>query len=234
MGAVQQALLAAAASAAGVGVADLSLLLSCDGPHLSTTFVDSSPHGHTVTRVASPYISTTQSRFGGASAAILSAGGLLVPHHTSLDVTAGDFTLGCWVRRSGAVNDVYLNKGVGTGLYPWQLWYDNATGRFGFRGFDAGGSLVFDLDSLATVSSSSWYWLVGEREGSTFRLRVDGAVQATATFAGSLWSSTASVSVGSYDNGTGSAAAYLDDVFIAKGAALGASLGVPAGPLQPA
>lgn len=234
MGATQQALLAAAAAAAGVGVSGLSLLLSCDGPHGSTTFTDSSPYAHAVTRVASPVISTTQSRFGGASAGILQSGGLLVAHHTSLDLTTGDFTLGCWVRRSGAVNDLYLNKGVGTGLYPWQLWYDNATGLFGFRGFDSGGSLVYDLDGLATVASNTWYWLVGEREGNTFRLRIDGAVQATATHAGALWSSTASVNVGSYDSGTGSAAAYLDDVFIAKGAALGAALGMPAGPLQPA
>lgn len=235
MGATHQALLMLGAAASTLEVADLVLLLNCNGAHNSTTFTDSSPIGSTITRVASPVISTAQSKFGGASAAILSVGGLLAPDGTHFNLTTGDFTMGCWVRRTGgAVNDAYLTKAVGTGAYPWQLWYDNSTQKFGFRGFDSSVSLVYNLQSTTTVAANTWYFVVGEREGNTFRLRVNGAAEASTTFSGTLMSTSADVAIGSLSTGAGSSAAYLDDIFIVKGAAVGAALGTPAGQLVPA
>lgn len=232
MGATHQALLMHAIAAGTVALEDLVLLLNCNGPHNSTTFTDSSPVGSAITRVGTPVISTAQSKFGGASAGILSAGGLLVPDGTHFNLTTGDFTMGCWVRRTGgAVNDAYFTKAVGTGAYPWQLWYDNSTQKFGFRGFDSTISLAYNLQSSTTVAANTWYFLVGEREGNTFRLRLNGAVEASSSFSGSLMSTTADVSIGSLSTGTGSASAYLDDAFIVKGTAVGAALGTPAGQL---
>lgn len=236
MGAVQQVLLmlSAAGGGAPVAVDDLVLLLNCNGAHNSTTFTDSSPIGSTITRISSPVISTAQSKFGGASAGILSAGGLLAPDGTHFNLTTGDFTMGCWVRRTtGATNDAYLTKAVGTGAYPWQLWYDNSTQKFGFRGFDSTVSLVYNLQSTTTVAADTWYFVVGEREGNTFRLRVNGTTEASTTFSGSLMSTTADVAIGSLSTGVGSSSAYMDDVFIVKGAAVGAALGTPAGELVP-
>lgn len=235
MGATHQALLMLGAAASTLEVDDLVLLLNCNGAHNSTTFTDSSPIGSTITRVGTPVISTAQSKFGGASAGILSAGGLLAPDGTHFNLTTGDFTMGCWVRRTSAgVNDAYLTKAVGTGAYPWQLWYDNSTQKFGFRGFDSTVSLVYNLQSTMTVAANTWYFVVGEREGNAFRLRVNGAVEASTTFSGTLMSTSADVAIGSLSTGTGSASAHLDDIFIVKGAAVGAALGTPAGQLVPA
>lgn len=236
MGAVQQALLMIAGGAGpAVPVDDLVLLLNCNGPNNSTTFTDSSPIGSTITRINTPVISTAVSKFGGASAKITVNGGLSAPDGTHFDLSTGDFTMGCWVVRSNtAVNDAYLTKGIGNGAYPWQLWYDNSTQKFGFRGFDNTTSLVYNLQSTTTVAADTWYFVVGERDGNIFRLRVNGAVEASSSFSGTLLSTAIGPTVGSLSTGSGSAAAYLDDVFIVKGAAVGAALGVPAGELVPA
>lgn len=218
-----------------LGLVNLSLLLNANGLNLSTSFIDSSPVGNTITRIASPVISTDQSKFGGSSISVLSTGGLSAPNGTHFDLTTGDFTIGCWVRRNGAaVSEGYLTKGVTTGVYPWQLWYNQATGKFGFRGFDVTSTLVFNLAGTTTVAANTWYFVVGEREGNTFRLYVDGVVEASSTFSGTLITTTISVTVGSLSDGTASAAAYLDDVFIVKGSAEGAYLGLPTREIAPA
>ena len=218
-----------------VPVANLSLLLNCNGTDLSTVFIDSSPIAGTITRVSTPVISTSQSKYGGASLAVLQQGGLSAPDGTHFSMATGDFTIGCWVRRiASATNDTYITKSITNGAYPWQLWYDNSTGKFGFRGFDTTVSLVYNLQSSTTPAADTWYFLVGEREGNTFRLRVNGTVEASTTFSGTLLTVSVGVTVGSLSNATGSAAAYLDDVFIVKGSAVGATLGTPTGQLTPA
>jgi hypothetical protein len=235
MGASHQAMLMLGETAGPtVAVGNLVLLLNCNGANNSTTFIDSSPIGSTITRVNNPVISTAQSKFGGASAAILSSGGLSAPDGTHFDLSTGDFTMGCWIRRTGdASNDVYIYKGIDNGAYPWQIWYDNSTQKFGFRGFSSAVALVYDLRSTTIVAANTWYFVVGEREGNNFRLRVNGAIEASTTFNGALLSTAIGPTIGSLSAGSFSAGAYLDDVFIVKGAAVGAALGAPAGQLAP-
>jgi hypothetical protein len=70
-----------------------------DGADNSTTFTDSSPTAHTVTRSGDAKISTTQSQFGGASAYFDGTGDYLtVANSEAFNFGSGDFTIDCWIR----------------------------------------------------------------------------------------------------------------------------------------
>lgn len=71
------------------------LLLNMNGANNSTSFVDSSTFNRTVTRVGSPVISTTQSKFGEASGYFNGSSYLTVNVTGGLN-GAGDFTLEFW------------------------------------------------------------------------------------------------------------------------------------------
>ena len=83
----------------GSAYENVSLLLFGNGPNNSTTFTDSSSYGHTVTPVADAKISTTQSKFGGASIYLDGSGDCLsLPDNASaFDFGTGDFTIECWI-----------------------------------------------------------------------------------------------------------------------------------------
>lgn len=213
--------------------ASVSLLLRFNGTNDSQDFVDESTHGHTVGFVGDPRIRTDVWRFGGGSARLTPGSALTVAHHTSLDVSTGDFTVDLWAKRSPSSGGgaIYVNKAAGTSYYPLQVWID-ASGRFGFRGFSAGEALVFSMLATDPVADYGWHYLRGVRAGSDFIFTVDGSVQGSASFSGALFSSSAPVSVGGYSTGAGSSYDHLDDVRITKGVAR--STGAHAVPLEAA
>ena len=79
------------------------LLLHFDGTDGSTTFVDSSPSGKTVTAVGNAQIDTAQYKFGGASGLFDGNGDYLsVPDSDDWYFGTGDFTIDAWARFANA------------------------------------------------------------------------------------------------------------------------------------
>jgi len=77
---------------------NVSLLLHGDGTNGSTTIVDSSPSPKTVTAVGDAQISTTQSKFGGASLAFDGNGDYLtIPPSTEFEFGTDPFTVEFWI-----------------------------------------------------------------------------------------------------------------------------------------
>lgn len=76
----------------------LSLLLRFDGADGSSTFTDTSPSPKTVTASGGAVISTTQSKFGGASASFNGTSThLSIPAHADFGVGTGDFCADAWI-----------------------------------------------------------------------------------------------------------------------------------------
>ncbi len=198
-----------------------SLLLHYDGAHESTTFVDSSTFAHTLSTNGSPIISTAQSRFGGSSYYPGPGSSIEVPHHASLDLVTGDFTLETHVRRStSASSDVYFVKATGTGFYPFLLAYDAPTGKLLMRAFNTSESLVVDVAASITLPNLTWVHIAMVRHGNLFKLFQAGVKVGEASFSGTLFTSTAPLSIGGYENGTLGANAWLDETRVKKGVAL--------------
>jgi hypothetical protein len=201
--------------------ANVKLLLHCDGSDASTTFTDNSSLAHTVTANGNAQIDTAQSKWGGASGLFDGTGDYLtVPDHADLILTSGDWTVECWLRlNSLAANAIIMQRAVGTGIYPWQFWFDSSTAKFGFRGFNTSANTEFDLLS-SVVTTGVWYHLAGVRDGNTMRFFLDGVSQGTDTVSIALaTTSSTSLSIGAANTGSTSFNGWIDDVRITKGTA---------------
>lgn len=224
VGAVQVAAAGAVAARSRATSMDTVLELQFEGADNSTSFVDSSPYARTLTRVGSATIRTTQFIRGGSSGNFASGSAVTAPDDTALGMATGDFTVRVRVRLTNLVgNQVIACKAANSStLYPFQLWYNSAATTLGFRGFNSGGTLVYNLQS-STVSTNTWYDLEGSREGNTFRLFLDGVLQASTTVSGSLFTNTSAFGVGGFADGTFSVAGFLDDFQLVRGGAIHSS-----------
>lgn len=80
-------------------IADVALLLHCDGSNGSTSFPDSSPNNFTVTPNNGAAVTTSNPEFGTGSLALPGTAYLSVPvlANGPMDYGASDFTIECWV-----------------------------------------------------------------------------------------------------------------------------------------
>jgi hypothetical protein len=209
--------------------ANTRLLLHCDGANASTSFPDdnlgTTPGGltlqygdiQTATRTAlttasvnNAQVSTAQSVFGNASALFSSVNSLITVTNSGSALTfgTGDFTYEMRYRPISKVTSFpamvqapYQSNFVG-GAYNLMDRHDAVNTKFTFwvANFSTGAPL---LTSTTTVANNTWYAIAITRSGSTFRMFINGTLEATATFAGSLDNNTMSViSLGSAGVGT--------------------------------
>jgi len=210
---------------------NVSLLLHGDGANGSTTIVDSSPSPKTVTAVGNAQISTAQSKFGGSSLVFDGAGDYLeAPHSNDYNFGPGDFTIECWLwtgQTSAGTVAAHRTSG-GAANTNWLL--QTIANKISLFLSDGTTYQVNGLASTSSINNSQWRHIAASRSGSTIRLFIDGVVENTATWAGSI-SSTSRVlqigndNVGSFLNG------YIDDLRITKGVARYTSNFTP--PTQP-
>lgn len=158
---------------------NVSLLMHMNGANASTVFKDSSASPKTLTANGGAQISTTQSKFGGASAIFDGNGDYLtVPTGSYINFGTGDFVIECWAR----VNDIDGNYGI----FGWQanqagsdpivrLGIMSGIVEFAYRGgaFTSAPSLV----SQSTINANQWYYITVSRANNVMRLYLDGALQ---------------------------------------------------------
>lgn len=204
----------------------VSALLPMNGTAGSTTFTD--VKGNVWTPAGGAQISTAHSFFGSGVGVFSGGQRITTPHSAALALDTGDFTIEFLVRfTSSGANHVIVNKGTATGLFAYQVWVDSA-GQFGFRGFDAGGSLVYNISGGAMAVATD-YFISARRSGSTFTLHVNDTLIGSATYAGNLLSASADpLSIGAYSNGIAGLYGYLGQFRITPGVARPTT--VPTGP----
>jgi hypothetical protein len=107
-----------------------------------------------------------------------------VPHHASLNVTDGPFTLEAWVRRldNGTGMQTILDKGAGS--YQWAF----SNNRMGL--FKDGGSVIVQTTTTQTDTTGFHHYVV-TKNGSAVKLYVDG-VDVTGTVTDSTLANTTS------------------------------------------
>ena len=204
----------------------VSLLLHMDGTNNSTTFTDSSVNGLTVTATNGAAISTTESKFGGASGFFDGSNDYLnIATNSLLNFGAGDWTVEFWMRYTDTANAYPCILGVtpswSAGVVSIAHDHSWAPNKLivTANSHNAGAPVV----SSSTLSTATWYHCAVVRSGTTLRIFIDGVQDGTATVSSGLTFdfSNGATRIGGA-NGDGAASyysGYLDDLRITKGVA---------------
>ena len=206
---------------------NVSLLLRGDGINGSTTIVDESATPKTVTVYGNAQISTAQSKFGGASIYLDGTGDYLgLSSSSDFTTGTGNFTLELWYYPVSKVKAYPRIFQVGTSIWNtadnWAFLdrHNDANTKFSWACVALGGNAIL-MSSSTTVTNNTWYHLAVVRDGSTFRLFVDGAQEDTYTNTGAVTSSASTAAwVGSAAGASDSTGnGYIDDLRFTKGIA---------------
>lgn len=205
-----------------------SLILPMDGANGSTTFTDSSPSPKTVTRNGNTQISTTQSKFGGASAYFDGTGDYLtVPYTTAaFDWWTTDFTLEYWVYANdlstfsfnngiNVVSVVIGNAEAAGGTNYWSFG-PISTGVIRFYYFNGSQNIV---SSTQTISINTWNHVALVKNSSGINIFVNGVGLASPVAVSGTPQSSASFPLIMGQINNRSINGYIDDVRITKGVA---------------
>lgn len=165
---------------------NVSLLLHMDGTNGSTTFTDNSANSFTPTVNGNAQISTTQSKFGGASCYFDGTGDYLsYADNAAFNISSGDFTVECFVYVLGSQNRGIFSKRNNTSIgYAFEV---RTTGEILFRAKLGGTWNDFTMQTATgVVPSSTLTHIAFVRYGNLFTIYVDGASKATLTSSSAL------------------------------------------------
>lgn len=197
-----------------------ALALHMDGADNSTTFTDLK--GKTVTANGNARISTTQSKFGGASAYFDGAGDYLsIPASSDFGFGTGDFTIEGWIYPvvvTGSDRGITdFRSGTLAGV-KWTFFIDNATG---------GKLAVWDGTTKygstgAAIPAGAWMHIALVRSSGVLKAYINGAMDFSTSLSSDLGSSNP-LGIGGHSSasspGSSPFSGYIDDLRITKGAA---------------
>ena len=202
----------------------VSLLLHGNGANNSTIFIDSSSHNHTVTANDDAKISTTESKFGGASMYFDWNGDYLsIPDDTSIHLGSDNFTFEFWTYLN-STNGHFINKRASTSANVQYLYFTLSEGTLLLYATSNGSSWDiasnFDFGNT-TLSTGQWYHIALVRNGTEIATYVNGIKSPnTITTSAAIHNGSTNplricgdVSYNNYLNG------YIDDFRLTKGVA---------------
>lgn len=200
---------------------NVSLLLHMDGANGSTTFTDDSNNNFTVTANGNAQISTTQSKFGGASGYFDGIGDYLsISSNTAFNYGSGDFTIEGWFRSSNVtlLQTVFSQISGNPDVRGIAIRIFNS--KVAFLTYTPEGNPSLIVGDISTISSNTWYHFAATKQGNTYRFFLNGNLEDTETATiTSSWDSK-SIRIGSWIDITGrDFNGYIDDLRITKGVA---------------
>ena len=192
--------------------ANVSLLLHGNGTNGSTTITDSSLTPKTVTAVGNAQISTSQSKFGGASIAFDGTGDGLTVQQTALGTA--DFTIETWI--------YYNNGSTGGTIFDCRL--SDADGGNGFAFYrQANGALAVFFGAPTGQSGSlpngTWHHVALVKSfGGVFSGYINGSQVFSFANTTNLVRATHKIGI-NHDNVNSGVNGYIDDFRITLGIA---------------
>lgn len=192
------------------------LLLNFNGTDGSTTFTDSSFFSQTVTPVGDVKISTTQSKFGGASANFDGTGDYLTVPYTKFNLT-GDWSVDFWARpvSTGVARAIMTFRNASNFNTPFSLNF-TSTNQINIL-VPSGATWAINYSTTATLSTNTWSHVLVQKTGSDYEIFIDGALYWRSTTNVTPYTLAYDLKIG-YDPGvTTYFNGYLDDFRIIDG-----------------
>ena len=203
------------AGAGDVDFADVSLLLHMDGSNGSTTITDSSSNSVSVTAYGNAQLSTTEKKFGTASAYFDGNSDELRFAAPALN---GDFTAEAFIYPESQVQDYpicfgpVLDNTINNRIL---LSYDHIEypNKFSVR---VGNNFV---QTSSTIATGQFYHVAVVRSGSSVSLFVDGVSAGSQTYSGTSQSRTEYMGGNFVNNTNGGFKGYIDEFRLTNGVA---------------
>jgi len=175
--------------------------------------IDSTAKNDLVT-VDGAQISTTQSKFGGASLYFDGSGDYLVGRTTDLlSFNTGDFTVEMWVYPNSVAGNIVLIDTRSSGTDSGWAFYINSSSKLALFTSNADR-----ITAGSALSASTWTHVVLARSGSTLAIYMNGVQSATATYSTTM-TCPGRISIASGFDNAAPLNGYIDDLRITKGIA---------------
>jgi hypothetical protein len=154
------------------------LLMHFDGSNGGTVFTDSSIYNRAVTASGNVNTSTTQKKFGTASAYFDGSGDFLYGSYSNLALGAGDFTVDFWIYPTEARDQSLFETRIrgGASNQPNSIALFMLSARTLQLQLTSGGGTT-----TATVTLNTWSHIAIVRSGSTINLYINGTSVLTVT-----------------------------------------------------
>lgn len=158
------------------------LLLHMNGSNGSTTFTDSELTPKTVTAHGAAAISTTASKFGGASGLFGGAATsdyLSLPDSADFNFGSGDFTIDFWVKFIDLTVDVVFCSQLEAGAGPnFAIYRSTVDGIIHCVTEDVTGVTVLEMASSPNaIADTNWHHVAVVRNGANNYIFIDGIAQ---------------------------------------------------------
>jgi len=204
---------------------DVELLLHMNGTDGSTTFTDSSSSNRSASNSGAS-IETEQFKFGGSSAYF--DGNDYLSYSSFPNFGSTDFTIETWFYRTGGGYLPVITKtdeNSPNGNLGWRISVRSDNAKIDFRGSSNGGSpsdSAVLLQSSTITTTNTWYHVAVTWDGSTYRLFVDGTLEASDASSTAIYNTAEKLRIGtSWNNGStwGAFEGYIDESRITIGTA---------------
>ena len=200
---------------------NVSLLLHMDGAGGSTTFTDSSSSPKTVTPTATT-LSTAQTKFGTAAASFNGTTSVLTVPNNVAFIPSADFTAEAWIYPNATISTTQIIVGVwgASGQLAWNLCVSVTNSLVAESSTSGVYQAPRDIISANNViTPNTWNHVALTRSGNTWTIWANGVSVGTSSLSGSLWSSTAALTIGAANNSAQYFNGYIDDVRMTTGVA---------------
>lgn len=191
------------------------LLMHMDGANGSTTFTD--VKGHAITANGNAQISTTQSKFGGASASFNGSGDYLTtPVSSDFEFGSDNFTIEGFVKTNQvATYATLIDRYAAITSRSWQLTLKNGKLCFYIR---VSGGADIEIVGTSNLNDNSWHHVSWTRSGNILCLFADGNLEANYIYSGVIDGIGLPLDLGRQrDQNTNYLQGYLDEVRITRG-----------------
>ena len=177
------------------------LHLHMNGSNASTTFTDSSVFARTMTANGNVQISTTQSKFGGASALFDGIGDYIsTTYSNSFAMYMSDWTFECWFYISTLDltngNAIFCISGTVGSRSLEVVTYGNGTQEFVRVSLFSNGTDAFSLFGTTALSINTWYHVAVVRYRGFVTLYLNGNIERSIPYNLPLYTPPTTINIG--------------------------------------
>jgi len=189
-----------------------SLLLHFDSLNSSGSFIDNSSNNFAITSSGGAGLSTSQYKFGGASAYFDGVGDYLtIPNNTAFNLSGGSYTIECWIYPYGnytTYNCIIAKRAAST---AWQIYLDLTTGYLRFW------NGTTDFNTNVTPTTNTWNHIAVVYNSPIINLYLNGINRLSSSTVNSDVNAT--IAIGNVIGNSEYFYGYMDELRITKGVA---------------